>query len=209
MIIIGAKGHAKDILSVLEHNKQLENLYFYDDVSTDLPKALYHIYPILRSTDEARKILDLSKDFAIGVGNPKVRSALSAKFLNLGGNLKSIISITASIGTHDVTLEKGINIMAGAVLTNSIFVGEGALINAGVLIHHDVTIGRYTEISPGAKITGGVTIGDFTFIGAGATILPGISIGSNVIIGAGAVVTKDIPSDCVAIGVPSVITKRL
>ncbi|MBH1939413.1 glycosyltransferase [Mobilitalea sibirica] len=50
---------------------------------------------------------------------------------------------------------------------------------------------------------GKVIIGDNSFIGARVTILPNVVIGDNVIIGAGSVVTKDIPSDSVAVGVPA------
>lgn len=50
--------------------------------------------------------------------------------------------------------------------------------------------------------TAPVVIGDNVWIGGGAIILPGVTIGDNVVIGAGSVVTKDIPSDKVAIGSP-------
>ena len=39
-------------------------------------------------------------------------------------------------------------------------------------------------------------------IGTRVIILPDVSIGDNVIIGAGAIVSKDIPSNCIAAGVP-------
>jgi acetyltransferase-like isoleucine patch superfamily enzyme len=44
-------------------------------------------------------------------------------------------------------------------------------------------------------------------IGINATILPGITIGENSLIGAGSVVTKDIPSNSIAYGVPAKISK--
>lgn len=47
-----------------------------------------------------------------------------------------------------------------------------------------------------------VHIGRNCWIGAGAVIIPGVSIGDNTVIGAGSVVTKDIPSDVVAVGNP-------
>lgn len=47
-----------------------------------------------------------------------------------------------------------------------------------------------------------VHIGRNCWIGAGAVIVPGVSIGDNTVIGAGSVVTKDIPSDVVAVGNP-------
>jgi acetyltransferase-like isoleucine patch superfamily enzyme len=50
-------------------------------------------------------------------------------------------------------------------------------------------------------------IGKNTFIGVGAIILPGVNIGDEVIIGAGAVVTKDIPSNTIAVGNPARVIK--
>ena len=54
-----------------------------------------------------------------------------------------------------------------------------------------------------------VTIGDNCWIGGNATILPGVKIGNNVTIGAGSVVVKDIPSDCVAVGNPAKVVKKV
>ncbi len=51
-------------------------------------------------------------------------------------------------------------------------------------------------------IYGKITIGNNCFIGCRTTILPNVKIGDNTIIGAGSIVTKDIPSNSVACGVP-------
>lgn len=45
-------------------------------------------------------------------------------------------------------------------------------------------------------------------IGAGAAILGNVTIGNNVLVGANAVVTKDVPDDCVAVGVPARIIRK-
>ena len=47
-----------------------------------------------------------------------------------------------------------------------------------------------------------ITIGNNVWFGAGVMVLPGVTIGDNAVIGAGSVVTKDIPSDVVAVGNP-------
>ena len=47
------------------------------------------------------------------------------------------------------------------------------------------------------------------WIGGNVTILPGITIGNNVVIGAGAVVTKDIPDNSLALGVPAKVVREI
>lgn len=54
-----------------------------------------------------------------------------------------------------------------------------------------------------------VHIGKNCWLGAGVLIMPGITIGDNVVIGAGSVVTKDIPSNVVAVGNPCHILREV
>ncbi|MGN0527915.1 MAG: sugar O-acetyltransferase [Eubacterium sp.] len=54
-----------------------------------------------------------------------------------------------------------------------------------------------------------VKIGRNCWIGAGAVIVPGVTIGDNVVIGAGSVVTKDIPSNTVAVGNPCKVIREI
>ena len=54
-----------------------------------------------------------------------------------------------------------------------------------------------------------VSIGNNVWIGGAVTILPGVTIGDNVTIGAGSVVVKDIPSDCVAVGNPCKVVRKI
>ena len=83
-----------------------------------------------------------------------------------------------------------------------IYVGDYTMFGPGVIV---ATAGH--PIAPelrqkGMQYNAPVRIGNNCWIGAGAVILPGVTIGDNVVIGAGSVVTKDIPSDVVAVGNP-------
>ncbi|MCD8110440.1 MAG: sugar O-acetyltransferase [Clostridiales bacterium] len=52
-----------------------------------------------------------------------------------------------------------------------------------------------------------VHIGRNCWLGAGVIVMPGINIGDNVVIGAGSIVTKDIPSNVVAVGNPCCVLR--
>jgi len=54
-----------------------------------------------------------------------------------------------------------------------------------------------------------VKIGNNVWVGYRAIILKGVTIGDNSIIAAGAIVTKDIPANCIAAGVPAAIVKQI
>lgn len=54
-----------------------------------------------------------------------------------------------------------------------------------------------------------IIVGDNVWFGAGVTVLPGVTIGNNCIIGAGSVVTKDIPSDVIAVGNPCRVMRKI
>ena len=56
---------------------------------------------------------------------------------------------------------------------------------------------------------GKIVVGNNCFIGTGAKIMLGVTIGDNVIIGAGSIVTKDIPSNSIAVGVPAKVISTI
>lgn len=61
----------------------------------------------------------------------------------------------------------------------------------------------------GYEIAKPIAIGNNVWIGAGATILAGVTIGENTVIGAGSVVTKSIPGNVVAAGVPCRVMRKI
>ena len=54
-----------------------------------------------------------------------------------------------------------------------------------------------------------ITIGNNVWIGADVTILPGVTIGDNTVIGAKSVITKDIPSNVIAVGNPCRVLREI
>lgn len=210
MIIVGAKGFAKEVLEALHQLNHLDHLVFYDDANEDAPAFLYEKFPILRTKEAAAYYFKtVDNRFTIGIGNPALRKKLALEFEAMGGVFTSTISPLAQIGHYGNTIGPGCNIMTGTVLTNDIKIGQGVLINLNCTVGHDSKIGDFVELSPGVHVSGNCNIGDFTVFGTNATMLPKLNVGKNVIVGSGSVVTKDLPDNCVAVGIPAKIIKEL
>lgn len=106
----------------------------------------------------------------------------------------------------------GIEIHPGATIGRRFFIdhgmgvviGETAEIGEDVMVYHGVTLG-------GRSLTHGKrhpTIGDRVTIGAGAKVLGPLRIGDDSAIGANAVVTRDVPPNSIATGIPAVVRPR-
>lgn len=82
-----------------------------------------------------------------------------------------------------------------------IYIGDGCLIGHCVVLatlNHDFDPAKRQNLHHKP-----IRIGNGVWIGAHATITAGVTIGDNAIIAAGAVVTRDIPADTIAAGVPA------
>lgn len=89
----------------------------------------------------------------------------------------------------------------------------GITIGDGVLIGHQVVFATLDHLLAPEKrqsmIPRPIVIGNNVWIGSHATILGGVTVGDNAVIAAGAVVTRDVPPDTVAGGVPAKIIKSI
>jgi serine O-acetyltransferase len=106
----------------------------------------------------------------------------------------------------------GIEIHPAAVLGAGLFIDHGM----GIVIGETAEIGENVSILQGVTLGGTSakrekrhpTIGDNVTIGAGAAVLGGFTIGAGSRIGAGSVVVREVPENCVVVGVPGRITFR-
>lgn len=209
MVIIGAKGHAKEILEVLYQKYDTQSLYFFDNISKLSTNQLFDKFPILRDYEEVAEVFKIDRRFATGIGGIFAKEKLVLKFEELGGIYTSVIAKNANIGTFKVNLYEGVNIMQRVFISNDVTIGRGTLVNYNASIHHDCLIDDFCEISPCVQILGRAKIGKYTSVGSGTIILPDTIIGSNVVIGAGSVITKDVPSASLVVGIPGEIKRKI
>ncbi|MDO5655739.1 MAG: acetyltransferase [Flavobacteriaceae bacterium] len=201
MLVVGAKGLAKEVLDMLLLNKEMNNLVFYDDVNVNEPDLLFGQFPILRSAEAAKEYFEnTDKRFTLGVGFPHVRYALYHKFLELGGAPFTLISANSDLGHFDIEIGEGVTMGYHCAISNSVHIGRGSFINAKTIVGHDSTIGEFCEICPSVNIAGHIDIGDYTFLGTGVIVYPKVKIGKNVSVTAGSIVRKNVPDNSIVHG---------
>ncbi len=129
---------------------------------------------------------------------------LKEMFAEIGDNCYIEPPLHSNWGGHHVHFGK--NVYANFNLTlvddTHIYVGDYTMIAPNVTL---ATAGHpiYPPLREKAyQYNAPVHIGRNCWIGAGVLVMPGVTIGDNTVIGAGSVVTKDIPSDVVAVGNP-------
>ena len=117
----------------------------------------------------------------------------------------------ANLGGHHVHL--GDYVYANYNLTlvddTHIYVGDRTMIGPNVTI---ATAGHPIDPelrSRGLQYNMPVHIGKNCWLGAGVIVMPGVTIGDNVVIGAGSIVTRDIPSNVVAVGNPCRVLREV
>lgn len=102
-------------------------------------------------------------------------------------------------------------VILNADVGGKIFISKNCLIRPRVIFR--TANQNFEEISKSKKVQGHTTkeiyVGKNVWIGANVTVLPGVTIGDNSVIGAGAVVTKNIPKNSLAVGVPAVVKNNL
>lgn len=108
--------------------------------------------------------------------------------------------ITIGAGTH---IGEHSVVWAGNT-SGRITFGAKALLGPNVTVTaSNYGIDRGTPVMDQPKIEKDIVIGDDVWLGANVVVLAGVRIGDGAIVAAGAVVTKDLPADCIAGGVPA------
>jgi acetyltransferase-like isoleucine patch superfamily enzyme len=136
-------------------------------------------------------------------------------FVNLYG---CEIGDNSKVGAF-VEIQKGVKVGKNVKISTHTFICEGVTIEDDVFVGHNVSFinDKYPRSTnpEGALQTEAdwkvvpTLIKRGASIGTSSTILCGVTVGENSIIGAGSVVTKDVPPNVIAVGVPARVRKHL
>lgn len=184
----------------MDMNEKLHSGVLYlpddDDIINLQEKCLEKLYDFnMTRPREMEKRSAMLKDMFAEIGEecyiePPLHANWGGHHVHFGNRVYANFNLTLVDDTH-------------------IYVGECTMFAPNVTV---ATAGH--PIAPclrkyGIQYNAPVRIGKNCWIGAGALIMPGVTIGDNTVIGAGSVVTKDIPSNVVAVGNPCRVMREI
>ncbi|WP_461208475.1 acetyltransferase [Desulfocurvus sp. DL9XJH121] len=204
IFIIGASGHAKVVLDIVERQGSFRVAGFID---ARLPAGVEHFgLPVLGEEDD---LPALCKEYGvdkgiIAIGDNWTRHKVAERIAALAPDFSfaSAVHPSASLG-RGVEVGGGSVVMAGAVLNPDTRVGAHCIVNTGAQLDHDGVLEDFASLAPGAVAGGNCRIGGFAAVGIGAVLRHGTSVGAHAVVGAGAVVLADVPEAQVWFGVPA------
>jgi sugar O-acyltransferase (sialic acid O-acetyltransferase NeuD family) len=195
LILIGAGGHARACIDVIEH---LDAFKIAGLIGTE--EELQHEcmgYSVIATDSHLPSLAKKYQYALITVGqieSPLIRQRLYEQALELGFKLPTIISPIAYVSRHTVVGD-GTIVMHGAIVNAGAKVGNNSIINTNALIEHDATVSEHCHISTGAIVNGTANIGCGSFVGSGSIIKQGLTLGSKCVVGMGIAVRHHHPGN--------------
>lgn len=208
IIVFGSSGHARSITVILEA-LGYEIVGFIDSYVEPQKKVLN--YRILGAESILKNCKEKygTNQVVIGVGDILGRMKVVKLIESINPNIEfpSIIAPTATVANY-TQIGKGTIVFNNAFINVESVIGDFCIINSSSIVEHNTVIEDFCCISPGANLGGDVIVKANTFIGSSATIIQKRHIGTGSVIGAGAIVTKNIPDNVLAVGMPAKIKKE-
>jgi sugar O-acyltransferase (sialic acid O-acetyltransferase NeuD family) len=197
MLLYGASGHAKVIVSILRASGQEVSAIFDDNLSK---KDLGTIRVIGRYDPNHQPAASL----IISIGYNAIRQKVAERIQHRFG----IAIHPSALVDESVIVGEGTVIMHGAVVQAGTSTGNHVIVNTGATVDHDCKLGDFVHVAPGVTLCGSVQVGESTLIGAGSVVAPNLSIGAHCLIAAGSVLTTSIPDGATVRGNPARIIRR-
>lgn len=204
IVIIGAGGFGREIQWLIERinkeNREWELVGFLDDGVS--PGKLVNGVPVLGGIEYVMNMED-EMSVVCAIGNSQTRKKIIYKIEERENlSFPNLIDTDVQM-SENIRLGHGNIICAGSILTVDIEIKDFVIINLGCTVGHDAILNSFATVYPSVNISGMTKIGSSVELGTGVQIIQGIQIGDETIVGAGAVVTKDLPPECTAVGVPA------
>ena len=213
LVIMGAGDLAREVaflIRELNRSGSVWNLLGFVVEEEALFGSVVDGYPVIGGTKALVK-QGYSGAAAIAAANPvvawRIREQIKAADLRL--SFPSLLHPTVVIDPDTFSLEEGVIVFGGCVISTNVTLGSFTFVNSLCSIGHDVTTGKFCRIMPDATILGAVSLARGVYIGASAVIMEYKQIGEGAQVSMGAVVSTDVAPWTVVGGNPARVIKKL
>ena len=186
IVLVGAGGHCRSILSVLKMQKSFNILAIYDH--SPRPRERIDGIEVLHIDQISDN--DCSLLFP-SIGDNQNRYNIIKSLESCSYSFPSIISPQAFVDSS-ATIGKGCFIGSFAYVGPHAHIGDFSIINTHAILEHESKVGSFVHLAPSSVVCGRTTISDHCFLGANSVVIDNLEIEKNTIIGAGSVVIRSI-----------------
>ncbi|AUZ35717.1 acetyltransferase [Arthrobacter sp. PGP41] len=208
IVLIGAGGFGRETIEALKAESEATGrptrlVGVVDSRPTEFKlQRLKSLDVPFLGTEEAWLATRPTEEFVVGIGDPAIRAQAHGRLTAAGLRPGIVIHPSAGIGSN-CRIDPGTVVCAGAQVSSFVTLGLHSHVNPHSTIGHDAVLEEFVSVNPGAVLSGMVHCCTRVLIGAGATVLQGLTIGAAATVGAMACVTRDVPPEKVAVGVPA------
>lgn len=211
LVLLGAGGTARDVLSLVEDLNREKKRYccvaMLDDDEKLWGREIQGV-PITGPLADAKRYGSALVVNTLGSPhNYRCRHEAPALLGLSPKRFATLVHPTASVSTF-ASIGEGAIIMPHVVLLSGVTVGLQVLILAGTVLNHDVYIGNYTILASAVNVSGAVKIGSCSYIGSGACLIQGIQVGEKAFVGMGSIVRKNVSPSTVVVGNPARLLRK-
>ncbi|MFC5271467.1 acetyltransferase [Adhaeribacter terreus] len=206
--IFGAGGLGREIALLIQQINEAAPTWnitgFYDEQR--FTKAIDG-FPYLGSIKELNAVAS-ELHLVIGIGNSKWKRKVFEQIEN--PNIKFPVLIHPSVQLRDYQrceIGEGSVIAQNVVITTNVKIGKHVQVSPASTLAHDVEVDDFCSLMYAINLAGNVKLNRGVYIGTNATVIQLLEVGENSIVGAGAVVTRSLPANCTAAGLPARIIK--
>jgi len=182
LILIGAGGHARACIDVLEQHGQFQ-IAGLVGIPNEMDEKHFD-YAVIATDNELPRLVKDYQYALISVGQiqtPDHRIRLFQLAIALGFQFPVIISSSSHV-SRNATIGAGSIVMHGAIVNAGARVGCNCIINSIALVEHDTVVEDHCHISTGVILNGDVRIGAGSFVGSGSVVKEGVTIGRRSVV---------------------------
>ncbi|MCS7033688.1 MAG: acetyltransferase [Phycisphaerae bacterium] len=202
VVIIGAGGHGRVVLEILQHHRKTRVVGFLD-ADESLSGKTVAGRKVLGHVNLLTKLKRSGVSGAIvAIGENRVRLEYMNRVIAAGMKLCNAVH-PAAVVSRSARLGLNVVVAPGSVIGTEARIDDGVIVNTGAVVDHECEIGRAAHVCPAAALAGRVRVGEGALIGLGARVIQCLSIGPWATVGAGAVALEDVAENTVVAGVPA------